>query len=199
MLLIEMPAARAHDQHGALGFRFQRIVLAVGGGEFERAGDRALHRTLPFDHVGPRGRRRILEVRHVALRAGVERVDDHLGIDRAGDLDAAVGQRGGDRGDAPVAGADIGGVGAEVRQRASIETGLAGGAGLEAHLALAVKAAMQAQQEGLRLRGQDGILPGRLAGDFEGVLGFEDRGHPMCAPIDCCGAQHPVADVYLTN
>jgi DNA-binding transcriptional LysR family regulator len=36
---------------------------------------------------------RVLEVGHEHLRAGVQRVDDHLALDRAGDLDAAVLQR----------------------------------------------------------------------------------------------------------
>ena len=50
---------------------------------------------------------RILEVGHVAVGAGVQRVDDHLRVDRAGDLDAAVEQRRRQVGDAPVAVADV--------------------------------------------------------------------------------------------
>ena len=77
---------------------------------------------------------RILEVGHVAVRAGVQRVDDHLRIGGAGDLDAAVEQRLRKFGDAPVAGADVRGVGAEVGERAGVEGGLADAAGGEAFL-----------------------------------------------------------------
>ena len=52
----------------------------------------------------------------------------------------------------PVAGADIGGVGAEIGQRAGIDLGLASDAGLQTHLALPLEAAMQTPQEGLRFR-----------------------------------------------
>ena len=43
-------------------------------------------------HVRPGRRVRVLEVGHEDVRAGVERVDHHLALDRAGDLDAAVAQ-----------------------------------------------------------------------------------------------------------
>ena len=41
----------------------------------------------PVELVGPGRRGRILEIRHVAGGAGIERVDHHLAVDRAGDLD----------------------------------------------------------------------------------------------------------------
>ena len=44
----------------------------------------------PVDEVVPGRRGRVLEVRHEDVRARVERVDDHLAVDRPGDLDAAI-------------------------------------------------------------------------------------------------------------
>ena len=64
---------------------------------------------------------RVFEIRHVHFGAGVERVDDHLAIDRAGDFDAAVLQVGRDWRDPPVATADVGRLGQEVGQLAGIE------------------------------------------------------------------------------
>src|SRR5438270_256541 len=59
------------------------------------------------------------------LRAGVEPVDDHLAIDRAGDLDAPIAERRGRRRDAPIAVANRGGLGKEVGTLASVEPRLA--------------------------------------------------------------------------
>ncbi len=58
---------------------------------------------LALDHVLPVRRVGILEVREPHARARVERVDRHLDLGRAGDLDAAVLQRLGHRVDHPVA------------------------------------------------------------------------------------------------
>ena len=85
--LLEVPAARAHEQRRDLVV--QRVLLLAG---IER--DRPLEGVgeihLAFDAVLPGRRVRVLEVGHEHLGAGVERVDHHLPVDRAGDLDAAV-------------------------------------------------------------------------------------------------------------
>lgn len=98
-----MPAARTHDQRR--GLVVERVRLAV---LLER--DRPAHGffevDLADDLVLPRGRVRILEVGHVRIRAGVERVDDHLALDRAGDFDAPALQILRQRRDGPVAFAD---------------------------------------------------------------------------------------------
>ena len=48
--------------------------------------DRVAEVALPLDDVRPGRRARVLEVGHEDARAGVERVDHHLAVDRAGDL-----------------------------------------------------------------------------------------------------------------
>ena len=58
----------------------------------------------PSTQFVPGRRVRVLEVRHEDLRARVERVDHHLPIGRARDLDAPVLEVGGRLGDAPLAG-----------------------------------------------------------------------------------------------
>ena len=55
------------------------------------------------------------------LRAGVERVDDHLAVDRAGDLDAAILQVGGNRRDAPLGLANLARLRQKVGQRAGVD------------------------------------------------------------------------------
>jgi hypothetical protein len=76
---------------------------------------------LAFDEVVPGGRGGVLEVGHEDLGAGVERVDDHLAVDGAGDLDAAVEQVGGERRDGPFGVADGPGFGQEVGALAGVE------------------------------------------------------------------------------
>ena len=60
--------------------------------EPDRPVDRLGEVPLPVDHVLPGRRVRVLEVGHEDLRARVERVDHHLPVGRAGDLDAPVGR-----------------------------------------------------------------------------------------------------------
>ena len=95
VLLVEVPAARPDHQRG--GVLVERVLLALGAGVLDRAADRVAQVDLALERGVPGGRVRVLEVGHEHLRAGVERVDDHLAIDRAGDLDAAVVQVGRDR------------------------------------------------------------------------------------------------------
>ena len=84
-----MPAARAHEERRrALA---ERVVLAAFGLDVaDGAADGVRQVDLALDQVVPRRRGRVLEVRHEDVRARVERVDDHLAVDRAGDLDAAI-------------------------------------------------------------------------------------------------------------
>ena len=88
MALLEMPAARADEEHGDLVV--QRVLL-LAGVERDRPLERVREVPLPLDAVLPRRRVRVLEVGHEDLRARVERVDHHLAVDRARDLDAAIG------------------------------------------------------------------------------------------------------------
>ena len=80
------------------------VRLALGGVEREAAAHGGVDRRLAADHVRPRRRQRILEVRHERPGARVERVDDHLRLGRAGDLDPAVEQVRRRLGDAPASG-----------------------------------------------------------------------------------------------
>src|SRR5258708_6189880 len=99
VLLEEVPAARPHDHRRE---RFvQRVALALGAREVDLPADRVDEVGLAGHHVLPGRGVRILEVGHVRRRAGVERIDDHLAIGRAGDLDLAHFEVGGDPPDAP--------------------------------------------------------------------------------------------------
>ena len=68
------------------------------------------------------------------------------------------------------------GIGAEVRQRAGIEPGLAVRAGREQRAAFALEAAVQVGEEGARGRRQQGVLPAGAAGDFDSIPGVPPRG-----------------------
>ena len=116
----QVPAARAHHQH-------RRIALEGVGlsarrvGEVDLAGPAVLEIGLALDHVGEHRRGGVLEVGHEDLRARVQRIDDHLAVDRAGDLDPAVEKVGRDRGDLPVAVADRFRLGEKIGQLAGVE------------------------------------------------------------------------------
>ena len=124
MALFEVPAARADEEDGGL---VVELVTLSGGRvvEGDGAADGVAQVELAVEQVLPGGRGGVFEVGHEDLRAGVERVDDHLAIDRAGDLDAAVEQVGGQRRDGPVGVADVRGLGQEVGLLAGVERGLA--------------------------------------------------------------------------
>ena len=84
----------------------RRALPLAGSVKSICAGPAVLQVGLALDHVGEHRRGGVLEIGHEHLRAGIERVDDHLAVDRAGDLDPAVEEVGGDRRDLPVAFAD---------------------------------------------------------------------------------------------
>ncbi len=173
MGFFQMPAARADDERR--GLRDDVVALAarlVGEADFlVPVGD---HVDLPADHVVPGRRGGVLEVGHVGLRAGIERVDDHLAVvDRAGDLDAAVEQVLRDRRDLPVALADRLRFGQEVGQLAGIEFLLAFGAGGEEFAAALAELALELRGEGQRLRRQHALiarLHGALHNDAVGNI-----------------------------
>ena len=170
--LVEVPAARADDQYGLAG-RVERVALAgLRRGEGQDAVDGVAQGALAGDLVGEGRRVAVLEVGHETVRARVQRVDDHLRVDRAGDLDAAVLQGRRDRRDGPVAFADRPGVGAEVRQHPGIELGLAGDTGGEALAAGRLEQAMQVGEQGLQFRRQDrGLALDRAADAAEAGRG----------------------------
>ena len=79
---------------------FRRYSLPSGLLKLMVRADRVAQVDLALDQVLPGRRVGVLEVGHEDLGAGVERVDDHLAVDRAGDLDPAILQIGGNRRDA---------------------------------------------------------------------------------------------------
>ncbi len=105
------------------------------------------------------GELRVLEVRHEHPGARVERVDHHLAVDRARDLDAAVGDLVGERRDAPVALAHLGRLRQEVRQLAGVQAAEPLCPPREQLLAAGAELALQRRQE----------LDGRVGEDVGGV------------------------------
>ena len=100
----------------------KRVLLAgVGLNVRDRAADGVEQVLLAAHDVDPHRRVRVFEIGHEHLRAGVERVDDHLAVDGARDLDAAVLQVLWRRGDAPVAAAHVGGFSKKIRLCSRIE------------------------------------------------------------------------------
>ena len=152
VLLDQVPAAGAHEQRGDVVA--QLVVAPVVAGELDRALDRVDEVDLALDDVGPRRRQRVLEVGHEPARAGVQRVDDHLAVDRAGDLDAAVLQVGRRGGHAPVALADLPRLGQEVERLAGGDARAALGARVEQLAPARLEALVQPAEEGERLVGE---------------------------------------------
>jgi hypothetical protein len=149
VLLVEVPAARADLQHGDLVVELVDLAGLVGESQSAAHGvvevHLALHLVEPVRAVG------ILEVGHVGIGAGVEGVDDHLGLHRAGDLDAAALQRLGQRRHFPVALADVLRLGQEVRHLAGVDLRLALDALGEQFLAARREGAVQLGDEGQRI------------------------------------------------
>ena len=101
----------------------------------------------------------ILEVRHPALRPGVQRVDRHLAIDRAGDFGAAIQQIGGWRRNPPVAAANRRGFGQEIGHPAGIDFALAFDAAGKEFFAARAKFRAQLHEETARVGRQDFRIP----------------------------------------
>src|SRR5439155_5366425 len=103
-LLWQMPAARPHEECGQRGV--QLVFLAIGRDVVDPAPDRVAQVDVALDVVVPFGRIGVLEVGHEYARARIESIDDHLALDRAGDLDATVPEVRRNRGAGPAGGAD---------------------------------------------------------------------------------------------
>ncbi len=149
----QMPAARPHEQHRRLLVKL--VGLAFRRREVDPAPDRVAQVDVALDIVVPPGRVGVLEVGHEDAGARIERVDDHLAVDRPGDLDAAVDDVGRHRRARPVAFADRVRLGEEVGQLAGIELGLPLRAAREQLHAPVAERALQFGGEGDGLGGQD--------------------------------------------
>ena len=90
VLLVEVPAAGAHHDGGETPVGAQRVLLALRVREGDGPADRVAEVDLAADHVVPVGSTRVLHVGQPDPGAGVEGVDRHLAVGRAGHLDAAV-------------------------------------------------------------------------------------------------------------
>jgi hypothetical protein len=168
VLLDQVPAAGAHEQSGDV---VAQLVLApVVARERDRPFDRVGEIDLALDDVRPRRRQRVLEVGHEPARAGVQRVDDHLAVDRPGDLDAAVLQVGRCGGHAPVALADLPGAGQEVERLARGDARAALAARVEELAPARLEALVQPGEEGEGLVGED--AGGRRGGEDVDGHGF---------------------------
>jgi hypothetical protein len=127
-------------------------------------GDRPAHRVLEvrlaFDEVFERGRGRVLEVRHEHVRAAVQGVDDHLAVDRTGDLDAPVAEIGRSLGDLPRRSADLARLVEEARTFTGVEAGLDALTSREELPASRAKMALEISDESQGLRRQDALGSG---------------------------------------
>ena len=173
MLLRQVPAARPHQQHRGL---VVERVMPAGLGIVE--GDRAAHRVaqvdLALDQIVPGRRVGILEIGHEDVGAGIERVDHHLAVDRAGDLDAAVEQIRGQRRHRPVAVADRLGLGQEIGLLAGIELRLhARRARPRSRCRSAPNLRCKLDDEGQRLRRQHALVAGLDARRLSSTPGME--------------------------
>src|SRR6185437_14368042 len=88
VLLGKVPAARPNEERRDL--LVEPVGPALGRDVVDAAPDRVPEVDLPLNVVLPARRVRVLEIGHEHLRAGVERIDDHLAVDRSGDLDASI-------------------------------------------------------------------------------------------------------------
>ena len=115
---------------------------------------------MSFDQIVPARRRRVLEIGHVDIGAAIQRVDHHLAVGRAGDLDAAVLDVARDRCHPPVAVADRLGLGQEIGLPPGIEPALDVGASSEKPPPLRTEFALELGDEGNCRRGQHLLIAG---------------------------------------
>src|SRR5207237_3898623 len=119
-----MPTPRPNHERRNRGIQ---PVMLLARREFDVAGHRVAQIDLAVDRTRPGRRMRVLEVRHVDLRAGIERVDHHLTIDGTRDLDPTIEQVARNGSHAPVGFAHVGGTREERREGAGVEVTLAVG------------------------------------------------------------------------
>ena len=151
--LDQVPPAGA-DQQGRHDL-VQAIDPAVRVPVLDRPRDRVEEVDLALDHVPPGRRVRVLEVRHEDVRAGVERVDDHLPLGRARELDPPALEILGGRRDRPGARADLTGLGQEVQPAAGVERRLTLGAAPEERGARRAEVPLEPGHERERVGRQD--------------------------------------------
>ena len=188
--LFEVPAAGADEEDGGV---FDEGVVLVGGGvvEGDGAADGVDEVELAVEEVLPGGRGGVFEVGHEDAGAGVEGVDDHLAVDGAGDLDAAVLEVGGDGRDGPVGVSRIWRFGEEVgalrrRRGAAWRVTRAARSCLRRGLNSRWRATTKARASGVRTR--DVAVGG---GGVDGGAGWEGHGGSLCGCGDAEKSRFP--------
>src|SRR5208282_692209 len=88
VLFVEVPSARPYHQRGQIGPK--PILFSIRTLVSDGSPNRVAQIVLAFDIVVPGGRIRVLEIGHENTGTRVQRVDDHLAIDRAGNFHATV-------------------------------------------------------------------------------------------------------------
>ena len=121
MFFVQMPAARPNHQDCQV-FLVQNVVFTtVRCHPVQIAGNGFAQRPLAGQQIFPSRRSRVLEIGHIDFGTRVQGVDHHLGLHRAGNLNATIEQVGREFGDFPLAFADCTRVFPEVRGCTSIE------------------------------------------------------------------------------
>ncbi len=160
VLFLQMPAAWPDHDRGERLVWGEPVILAVGAGEVDAAVECVLEIKVAGDHVVPQRRVGVLEVGQPHLGAGVQRVDRHLLVGRAGDLDPAVHQASGRRCHAPAAvRPDLRGFSQEVERRAGAELLLPGRPGGEQFCPPRAEFALQQRDQIQGLWRQDFLVP----------------------------------------
>lgn len=184
MAFVQVPAAWARDDRRQFPVRAQGVRLAGHRvGEVDGPGVGVDQVELAEDHVLPRGRGGVLEVREPHLRTRVEGVDGHLAVGGAGDLDPAVVQGLGGRGHPPgVVRADGGRLGKEVERGGAGDLGTALRAAGEEFVAPGREPPVQFGHEGEGRLGEDLLLPGQGLGVDDGQRVRRWCGHQLSLP-----------------
>ena len=154
----KVPAARPNQQRR--GLVREPVLASVGTRHLDRPADRVGEVDLSLDHVRPGRSVRVLEVGHEAARTAVQRVDHHLAIGGAGDLDPAVSQVRGRGRDPPLRVPHVAGRFEEVRSLALVEPDLAFDTCLEQLDPARAELTLEPRHERERLPGQDLVEPG---------------------------------------
>ena len=203
VLLRQVPAARAHHDRGsALGRDLVGLARCLGPArERQLAADRVAERQLPLDHVLPGGGGRVLLVGEPDPRPGVEGVDRHLRVGRAGDLDAAVLESRARARDRPLGVvADVRGVVAEPRVVAVADLEAAAHPVGEPVVPAPAEPLVQLGEEGDGIRGEDLVVavahrPGDL--DRRGVRVGAGSGPEPCRGVVVGG--EPVSVMVMVS
>ena len=153
MLFVQVPSARPHHQRRQLGA--QLILLSFRTLVPDRSTNRVPQILLSFNIVAPGRRIRVLEIRHENIGARVQRVDDHLAIDRSGNFHAAIQQVLRNRRHLPLALANFGRLRQKIRELAVIDFLLHGSPPRQQFLPPRFESSRQFRQECLRFRGKN--------------------------------------------